>query len=163
RFGGFSAMAQVAVFSSLTGMVGKLIGSSVAEKFGLKKTYVGAKILGLMSISTLIMFLLGPGALPGAMSWVIAHQAAIPLGLGQWLMETVGFSGPKAGGYIIKNHGFIPALLVYPVTFVVAIGLYIFGIQLPKKTNGAVDGAATTSPDPSLREGGSAEATPAPA
>lgn len=63
RFGGFSAMAQIGVFSSLTGMVGRLAGGAVPREW-LKTAYVGASILRLASISVLIVFLMGPTLLP---------------------------------------------------------------------------------------------------
>lgn len=62
KFGGFSALAQIAVFSSVASIFGQLSGGPIASKLGIKATFIGATILRLLSISAMVVFLMGPHA-----------------------------------------------------------------------------------------------------
>lgn len=185
KFGGFSALAHIAVWSSAASIVGQLIGGWVANKFGIKGTYIGATMLRLVSISAMVVFLMGPTAPMVAAVPLLAKFAALLNGfsslhvlvgfysfngfmaglagtaqksipnailgndratlekfssLQQWLLEIVGVSGPKAGGLMVQTFGFTSAIAVYPVMLLIAVGMYAFGLRIPK------DGATEIEP-----------------
>ncbi len=177
KFGGFKALAQIAIYASMASIAGQLSGGWIANKFGIKGTYVGATVLRLLSISAMVVFLMGPAApiiaavpllaklavllnqfspmsvltgfyaFNGFMSGLaLTAQKSIPnaiLGsdratlerfssLQQWLLEIIGVSGPKAGGFMIQAFGFTSAIAVYPVMLLLAVGMYVFGLRIPK-------------------------------
>ncbi len=177
KFGGFEALAHIAVVSSAASIVGRLSGGWIAGKIGIKNTYIVSTALRLVSISGMVVFLLGPtaplvaavpplaafatfmghysmlGALTGFYSFnalmqgiSLTAQNSIPsallgsdratldrfFSLQQWLMEIVGVSGPKLGGFLAQSFGFTAAIMVYPVVLTVALVMYAFGLRMPK-------------------------------
>ncbi|NNN05046.1 MAG: hypothetical protein HKL90_04015 [Elusimicrobia bacterium] len=62
KFGGFEALAHIAVVSSAASIVGRLSGGWIAGKIGIKNTYIASTALRLVSISAMVVFLLGPTA-----------------------------------------------------------------------------------------------------
>ncbi|MDE2490520.1 MAG: hypothetical protein KGM24_06705, partial [Elusimicrobia bacterium] len=185
KFGGFEALAHIAVVSSAAGIVGRLSGGWIANKIGVKAAFVGATAIRLLSITGMVVFLMGPTAplvaavppfawLAAALSHYSAEMVltafysfnslvagvaltsqqslpAILLGsdratmerfysLQQWLLETIGVTGPKAGGVMVQMFGFTSAIAVYPVMLSIAVAMYLFGIRIPK--DGETDGPA---------------------
>jgi hypothetical protein len=62
KFGGFSALAHIAVVSSAAGIVGRLSGGWISNKIGVKATFIGATAIRLLSITGMVVFLMGPTA-----------------------------------------------------------------------------------------------------
>lgn len=111
RFGGFSAMAQIAVFSAVAGIFGKLLGGPAAEKLGLKTTYVLSTALRLASVTAMILFLLGPGAMTAA---------ATATGLG--FLSTLG-------AFIAPFHQ-TPALMFKAVAMFYSVNSFMAGMSI---------------------------------
>lgn len=157
-FGDFTAVAQLAIFSSVASIIGRQLGSVITEKFGLRKTYLGATTIRLLSMTALVTLLaMGHMTLPlmigfysinGLLGGVaITAEASIPPALvgkdqakierfwtvEQTLLEVLGFLGPIAFGAIVGGMGFMPALIAFPVTFAAALGIMFMTLRIPQK------------------------------
>jgi len=155
-FGDFTVVAQLAVFSSIAGIVGRQIGPLVVEKFGIKKAYLGSMLLRLASISALIGFLAtGHITLPLMVGFysinaliygvtLTALNSIPPLLVGQqnsalerfWsiehtLVETIGIAGPIVTGIVVSSMGFIPALLAFPAASLASALIVWKTLRLP--------------------------------
>ncbi|MBI4051053.1 MAG: MFS transporter [Elusimicrobia bacterium] len=156
KFGSFSAMAQIALFASAAGIVGRFAGGYLSRRLGLKITFVGSTALRLLSVLGLVYFLLAGDqtimpimafyALNGFLSGISATASrTIPLelfkqkqsaldkffGFEQFSLEIIGVSGPILAGAMVGQFGFVSALFVYPVTFLAAIVLFL-KMKFPK-------------------------------
>lgn len=156
-FGDFTMVAQLAIFSSLAGILGRQLGPVIVEKFGLKKTYMGSFALRLVSISVLAGLLAtGHMSLPLMMAFyslngllqglsVTAMNSIPPALVGQnpaklerfWsveqtLLETIGILGPIATGAVVSAFGFLPALIAFPVSAAASIAIVAMTLRLPQ-------------------------------
>jgi MFS family permease len=157
-FGDFTVVAQLGIFASIAGIIGRTIGPMVVDKFGLKKAYLGATITRLVSISALCALLAtGHMTLPLMMVFysingllqgvALTAETSIPPALvgqnpaalerfwtwEQTLLEIIGITGPIATGAIIASMGFLPALIAFPVSFAIAIAILALTLKIPKK------------------------------
>ena len=155
-FGDFTMVAQLAIFSSIAGIIGRQIGPIIVEKFGLKKTYIGSYALRLVSISMLAGLLAtGHMTLPLMMAFyslngllqglsVTAMNSIPPALVGQnpaklerfWsveqtLLEIIGILGPILTGTVVASFGFLPALIAFPVTAAASIAIVAMTLRLP--------------------------------
>ncbi|MEK7743614.1 MAG: MFS transporter, partial [Elusimicrobiota bacterium] len=155
-FGDFTMVAQLAIFSSIAGIIGRQIGPIIVEKFGLKKTYIGSYALRLVSISMLAGLLAtGHMTLPLMMAFyslngllqglsVTAMNSIPPALVGQnpaklerfWsveqtLLEIIGILGPILTGTVVASFGFLPALIAFPVTAAASIAIVAMTLKLP--------------------------------
>jgi hypothetical protein len=157
-FGDFTVVAQLGIFASIAGIIGRTLGTVAVAKLGLKKTYLAATVTRLVSISALCALLAtGHMTLPlmmvfysinGLLQGVSATaESSIPPALvgqnpaalerfwtwEQTLLETVGVTGPIATGAVVASFGFLPALIAFPVSFAVAIAILALTLKLPQK------------------------------
>ncbi|MBI5597441.1 MAG: hypothetical protein HY928_15235 [Elusimicrobia bacterium] len=156
-FGDFTAVAQLAIFSSIASIIGRQLGPMAVRRFGLKASYLGASALRLVSISILAGLLAtGHMTLPLMMGFysingflrdisLTAMESIPPALVGQdqariekfwtWeqtLLEIIGIAGPIATGAIVASFGFLPALVAFPVTMAASLGIVLLTLKLPK-------------------------------
>lgn len=156
-FGDFTAVAQLAVFSSIASVVGRQLGPVAVRRFGLKTSYLGASALRLVSISVLAGLLAtGHMTLPLMMAFysingllsgisLTAMESIPPAIVGQnqgrierfWtveqtILEIIGIAGPIATGAIVASFGFLPALIAFPVTMAASLAIVLMTLRLPK-------------------------------
>jgi hypothetical protein len=157
-FGDVTKMAEITIFASATNIVGRTIGTIAVERFGLKKTYLGATLLRVLSVSGLAALLA-----TGTMTWplmigfyslngflggiAMTAELSIPPALygsdqvkiekfwtwQQTLLEIVGVTGPIVTGAVVASMGFLPALVAFPISFAVALTIMFFTMKLPAK------------------------------
>ncbi|MBI5883453.1 MAG: hypothetical protein HZB91_10170 [Elusimicrobia bacterium] len=157
-FGDVTKMAEITIFASATNIIGRTIGTIAVERFGLKKTYLGATLLRVLSVSGLAALLA-----TGAMTWplmigfyslngflggiAMTAEFSIPPAIygsdqvklekfwtwQQTLLEIVGVTGPIATGAVVASLGFLPALVAFPLSFGVALLIMFFTLNIPKK------------------------------
>ncbi|MBI5238830.1 MAG: MFS transporter [Elusimicrobia bacterium] len=157
-FGDFTVVAQLGIFASIAGIIGRTIGPVAVAKFGLKKTYLGATVTRLISISALCALLAtGHMTLPLMMAFysingllqgvALTAETSIPPALvgqnpaalerfwtwEQTLLEIIGVTGPIATGAIIASMGFLPALIAFPASFAIAIAILALTLKIPQK------------------------------
>ncbi|MCX5796230.1 MAG: MFS transporter [Elusimicrobia bacterium] len=155
-FGDFTIYAQVAVVSSIFGIIGRQIAPVIIEKVGLKKAYVGSYMIRVASITALVALLAtGHMTLPlmflfySANAFIMgttftAMNSVPPLLVGQqdaplnrfWgvqhtLSEIFGVLGPIVTGLVIAHFGFIPALVAFPVMTLAAALILWTTLKLP--------------------------------
>ncbi|MBI5243906.1 MAG: MFS transporter [Elusimicrobia bacterium] len=158
-FGDFTVVAQLAVFSSIAGIIGRQIGPVLVEKFGIRKTYLGSMLLRLASISALIGLLAtGHITLPLMIGFysvnalifgvtITALNSIPPLLVGQknsalerfWsiehtLVEIIGIAGPIVTGIVVSSFGFMPALIAFPVAALASAMIVWKTLRLPPKS-----------------------------
>lgn len=168
-FGDFTAVAQLAVFSSIASVVGRQLGPVAVRKFGLKTSYLGASALRLVSISILAGLLAtGHMTLPLMMAFysingflggisATAMESIPPAIVGQdqakiekfwtWeqtILEIIGIAGPIATGAIVASFGFLPALVAFPVTMAISLAIVAMTLKMPKGLD-AADAASKTA------------------
>ena len=168
-FGDFTIYAQVAVVSSVFGIIGRQIAPVIIEKVGLKTAYVGSYLLRVASITALCALLAtGHMTLPlmyifysanalimgttfTAMNSVpplLVGQEDAPLnrfwGMTQMLSEIFGVLGPILTGVVIASFGFMPALAAFPIMTLAAALILWMTLKVPdtKDVKKAQDGAA---------------------
>ena len=171
-FGDFTIYAQVAVVSSIFGIIGRQIAPLIIEKVGLKKAYVGSYLLRVASITALVALLAtGHMSLPlmfvfysanalimgttftamNSVPPVLVGQEDAPLnrfwGVQHTLSEIFGVLGPIVTGIVIANFGFMPALAAFPIMTLAAAVILWMTLKLPdaKETQQAQDGAQKPS------------------
>ncbi|MDD5629039.1 MAG: hypothetical protein PHU21_08240, partial [Elusimicrobia bacterium] len=157
-FGDFTVVAQLGIFASIAGIIGRTIGPVAVEKLGLKKTYLAATITRLVSITALCGLLAtGHMTLPLMMVFysingllqgvALTAETSIPPALvgqnpaalerfwtwEQTLLEIIGVTGPIATGAVVASLGFLPALIAFPVSFAVAIAILALTLKIPQK------------------------------
>lgn len=157
-FGDFTAVAQLAIFSSIASIIGRQLGAVVVEKLGLRRTYLGATAIRLLSMTALVTLLatghmtlplmIGFYSVNGLLGGVaVTAEASIPPALvgkdqakierfwtiEQTALEVLGFLGPIAFGSIVGGFGFMPALIAFPVTFAAALAIMFFTLRIPQK------------------------------
>ncbi len=157
-FGDFTVVAQLGIFASIAGIIGRTLGPMAVTKFGLKKTYIAATITRLVSITALCALLAtGHMTLPLMMVFysingllqgvALTAETSIPPALvgqnpaalerfwtwEQTLLETIGVTGPIATGAVVASFGFLPALIAFPVSFAVAIAILALTLKIPQK------------------------------
>ena len=157
-FGDFTVVAQLGIFASIAGIIGRTLGPMAVAKFGLKKTYLGATVSRLVSITALCALLAtGHMTLPLMMVFysingllqgvALTAETSIPPALvgqnpaalerfytwEQTLLEIVGVTGPIATGAVVASLGFLPALIAFPVSFAVAIVILALTLKIPQK------------------------------
>lgn len=156
-FGDFTIYAQVAVVSSIFGIVGRQFGPMVIEKIGIKKAYVGSYLFRVASI-TAIATLLATGHMTLPLMYVFYSANALLLGttftamnsvppllVGQndaalnkfWgiqhtLSEIFGILGPIVTGMVVAKFGFIPALAAFPIMTLAAAIILWTTLKLPE-------------------------------
>ncbi|MDD5629380.1 MAG: MFS transporter [Elusimicrobia bacterium] len=155
-FGDFTIYAQVAVVSSVFGIIGRQIAPLIIEKVGLKKAYVGSYLLRVVSITALVALLAtGHMTLPLMIAFYSANALIMgttftamnsvpPLLVGQedaplnrfWgvqhtLSEVFGVLGPIVVGVVIANFGFMPALAAFPIMTLAAAVILWTTLKLP--------------------------------
>lgn len=173
-FGDFTAVAQLAVFSSIASVVGRQLGPVAVRKFGLKTSYLGASALRLVSISILAGLLAtGHMTLPLMMAFysingflggisATAMESIPPAIVGQdqariekfwtWeqtILEIIGIAGPIATGAIVASFGFLPALVAFPVTMAISLAIVALTLKMPKglaKADAALKAATPAAP-----------------
>ncbi|MFA6091701.1 MAG: MFS transporter [Elusimicrobiota bacterium] len=159
-FGDFTVVADLAIFISLAGIIGRQIAPVVIGKYGLSKAYHGALILRTASISALIGLLMtGNMTLPlmmalsslNAMLQGVTATAlyGIPPALvgqkqsaleGFWarehtLVEIMGVAGPILTGLAISNFGFVPALIAFPISMLASMLITGLTLRLPPEAD----------------------------
>ena len=97
KFGGFLALAHIAVASSVAGIAGQLTGGWIADKVGVKTVYIGATALRLLSITGMVVFLMGPAAPLVAAAPPLAAAAAY---LGHFSAQLVMIGFASFNGYM---------------------------------------------------------------
>ncbi|MBI4679419.1 MAG: hypothetical protein HY748_17730 [Elusimicrobia bacterium] len=157
-FGDVTKMAEITIFASATNIIGRTIGTIAVRRFGLKKTYLGATALRVLSVSGLAALLA-----TGTMTWplmiafyslngflggiAMTAEFSIPPAIygsdqvklekfwtwQQTLLEIVGVTGPIATGAVVASMGFLPALVAFPISFVVALAIMFFTLKIPAK------------------------------
>ncbi|MFC1679477.1 hypothetical protein ACFL2T_04630, partial [Elusimicrobiota bacterium] len=156
-FGDFTVVAQLAIVASATSIIGRQLGPLAIKRFGLKKTYLGAGAVRLVSLS-LLAGLLATGtmtipmltifyAINGFMGGIsltamesippaLVGQSASGLakyrGLKQAATEIIGIAGPIATGAVVASLGFMPALISFPVATFIALGIVFMTLKIPK-------------------------------
>ncbi|MDE2291563.1 MAG: hypothetical protein KGL53_05725, partial [Elusimicrobia bacterium] len=155
-FGDFTVVAQLAVFSSIASIIGLQVGPALVRRFGLKKAYLGASVIRLVSISALagllatghmtLPLMMGFYSLNGALSGVsqTAMVSIPPAIVGsdqgrlekfwtweQTILETIGITAPIATGAVVAHFGFLPALVAFPVTMAASLGIVLMTLKLP--------------------------------
>ncbi|MBI3298316.1 MAG: hypothetical protein HYZ75_09145 [Elusimicrobia bacterium] len=169
-FGDFTAVAQLAIFSSVASIIGRQFGPMVVRRFGLKTSYLSASALRLVSISTLAALLATGnmtlplmmafyslnGLLSGISLTAMESIAAAVAGKDQarierfwaWeqtILEIVGIAGPIATGAIVASFGFLPALIAFPVTMAISLAIVLTTLKLPKLEPEALEKGAAQS------------------
>ncbi len=168
-FGDFTAVAQLAVFSSIASVIGRQLGPVMVRRFGLKTSYLGASALRLVSISILagllatghmtLPLMMGFYSINGFLGGIsqTAMESIPPALVGQdqariekfwtWeqtILETIGIAGPIATGAIVASFGFLPALVAFPVTMAASLAIVALTVRIPKGlTNDKVAAANT--------------------
>jgi MFS family permease len=157
-FGDFTVVAQLGIFSSVASITGRQIGPILVKKYGLKKVYLTAEILRLISISALCALLatgtmtlplmMGMYCINGMLGGVaLTAESSIPPALigndqkklerfwtvEQTLLETIGVTGPIVTGMVVASMGFLPALIAYPISFAIAIAIMLKTLRIPQK------------------------------
>jgi MFS family permease len=157
-FGDFTAVAQLAIFSSVAAVVGRQAGPLVIDKLGLKKSYLWASALRMVSISLLAGLLAtGNMTLPlmtlfysfnGLLSGVslTALESIPPALVGQdagrierfwtWeqtILEIIGITGPIITGALVASYGFLPAMVAFPVTMAASLAIVLATLKIPKE------------------------------
>lgn len=157
-FGDFTVVAQLAIFSSITGITGRQMAAIFIQKYGLKKVYLAAEAARVLSISALVGLLvtahmtlplmMGFYCLNGFLAGIsVTAESSIPPAIvgqneaklqsfwtwEQTLLETIGVSGPIVTGMVVRSMGFVPALVAYPVALAAAIAILILTLRIPKK------------------------------
>ena len=157
-FGDFSIVTDIAVVGSIMGILGRIMGPMVVNKYSLKKAYLGsltAKVavngllagllaVGWMTVPLLALFYGVTGLLGGIA--MTAEKAIGPALLGQdqgklenfraWkqtLLEVVGSVFPIVTGLVIAQLGFIPVLIAFPVAFAISILMLANWLKIPEK------------------------------
>lgn len=169
-FGDFTAVAQLAIFSSIASIVGRQLGPMAVRRFGLKTSYLGASALRLVSIS-ILAGLLATGHMTLALMMVFysingflggismtAMESIPPALVGQnqgriekfwaWeqtILEIIGIAGPIATGAIVASFGFLPALLAFPITMAASLAIILMTLRLPKVEPEALEKGAAQS------------------
>lgn len=169
-FGDFTAVAQLAIFSSIASIIGRQLGPMAVRRFGLKTSYLGASALRLVSISLLagllatghmtLPLMMGFYSINGFLSGIslTAMESIPPALVGQdqariekfwtWeqtILEVIGIAGPIATGAIVASFGFLPALVAFPVTMAASLAIVLMTLKLPK-TEGLKAAAAEGAP-----------------
>lgn len=156
-FGDFTIVAQLSIVSSLASIFGSQLGPLAVHRFGLKRTYLGVRIVGLLTMSAMAgllavghmtlplmtVFYAFSGLVSGAA--LMARESIPPVLVGQdnariekywtWeqtITEIIGISGPIVTGAIVARAGFLPALIAYPLSMLVSIGIVMATLRLPK-------------------------------
>lgn len=158
QFNSSTVVAQLAIFSSIAGIIGRQFGPLIIDRLGLRKAYLITEVARAVSISILIGLLLtGHMTIPlmmafsslnGLLGGVAATaEASIPPALigqnqaklekfwtwEQTLLEVVGALGPIAAGFAIDNYGAGPTLAAFPVSFMAAFFILFLVLRLPDK------------------------------
>jgi MFS family permease len=113
KFGGLSALAQIAVYTSVAGIAGRFLGGWIANKFGPKWTVIGATVLRVLSIGAMVVFLLGPTA---PFIAAVAPLAKLAVLLNTYSMMSVmiafnSFNGFVAGVAMTAQQSIAPTIL----------------------------------------------------
>ena len=157
-FGDFTVVAQLAVFSSIAGIIGRQFGPLVVQKFGLRKTYLATEVLRLVSISSLlgllvaghmtIPLMMGFYSLNGLLGGIaVTAETSIPPALvgqdqaklekfwtwEQTLLEIVGVLGPIIAGLAVDAYGPGPTLIAFPAAFAGAFAILFFTLRIPQR------------------------------
>lgn len=157
-FGDFTVVAQLAVFSSIAGIIGRQFGPLVVQKFGLRKTYLATEVLRLVSISSLlgllvaghmtIPLMMGFYSLNGLLGGIaVTAETSIPPALvgqdqaklekfwtwEQTLLEIVGVLGPIVAGLAVDAYGPGPTLIAFPAAFAGAFAILFFTLRIPQR------------------------------
>ncbi|MBI5623251.1 MAG: MFS transporter [Elusimicrobia bacterium] len=157
-FGDVTKMAEITIFASATNIIGRTVGTIAVERFGLKKTFLGATALRVLSVSGLAALLA-----TGTMTWplmiafyslngflggiAMTAEFSIPPAIygsdqvklekfwtwQQTLLEIVGVTAPIVTGAVVASMGFLPALVAFPVSFGAALLIMFFTLNIPKK------------------------------
>lgn len=167
-FGDITKMAELTIFSSISGILGRTVGQVAVKKWGLKTTFLvstGARVVSISILAGLlatghmvwplmIVFFTLNGFLGGIAA---TAEASIPPAIygpnqtklerfwtwEQTLLEIVGVAGPILTGAVVASWGFLPPLLAFPVSFIISIALMVMFLRLPSKAEalGRADGA----------------------
>ena len=157
-FGDFTVVAQLAIFASIAGIIGRQLAPVFIEKWGLRKTYISAQVLRLISISAMVgllytgaitlplmmLFYTINGLIGGTEATTLNSVPSALYGKNQgkiekfwtWeqtLLEIVGVGGPILTGVIVGMFGFTPALIAFPITYAVAIAIVWFTLKIPQR------------------------------
>ncbi|MBI5208930.1 MAG: hypothetical protein HY927_03045 [Elusimicrobia bacterium] len=180
-FGDVTKLAEITIFASVTGIIGRTLGTLSVERFGLKKTYLASTALRVVAISALagllatshmtwplmIVFYSISGLLGGI---AMTAESSIPPAIygsdqvrlekfwtwQQTLLEIVGVAAPIATGAVVASLGFLPALIAFPVSFAVAIVIMLLTLKIPAKV-----GAMKLADAQAAREAGARGKSPA--
>ncbi len=157
-FGDFTAVAQLAIFASLSAIVGRQLGPLVIKRFGLRNAYLGANAVKLLSVSLLAgllatghMTLLAMGviyAVNGLLAGIslTALESTVPAIMGrsaaklekfwtwqQTILEMAAIVTPILTGSVVASMGFLPALIAFPVAMLASLAIVFFFLRIPKR------------------------------
>lgn len=155
-YGDFTILATVGIWASIGAIIGRLNAPLAVTRFGIKKTYIGANILRLVSVSILcgllatghmtlplMIFFYAVNGLVGGVATTSLDTLASTLMDGDgvklekfwtWentLLETIGVTAPILTGAVVVAFGFMPALIAYPIAF--AIAIIVVALAMRKK------------------------------
>lgn len=172
EFGAFSVYASVMFFSLIGRTLGNAAGGILPDKFGLKRTFLGAEIGRAMTLGVLVGLLItgnaslpvyfGLSALNGVFTGItLTAEHSIPrvilgsnqrllekfYGYYQWILEFAGIGAPLLAGYIITQTGtFAWTLGAYPLILGAAILFFALMLRHPKLAPPAKGGEAIEKP-----------------
>jgi MFS family permease len=153
-FGDFSVYASVMFFSLIGRTLGNAAGGFLPDKFGLKRTFLGAEIGRAVTLGLLVTALItGSATLPMYFGLMVINgfftgvtltaEHSMPrvmlgdnqrmlekfYGMYQWILEFAGIGAPLVAGYIIATTGtFAWTLGAYPI--VLAVAILFFAVML---------------------------------
>jgi len=155
-FGKFSYMAQLHFCAAAAGVAGRLIGGVLPDRWGLKSTYLGAKVFKVLLVCGLaamfsrgeltflaitVYYLLNGFSVGISRTSLQSIPAAITdrkrsLLEKYWAIQRLGMNsiqaaGPFMAAAVVAGFGFLSAFLVLPAAFAAAIALIAFGVQVP--------------------------------
>jgi hypothetical protein len=157
-FGDFTVVAQLAIAGSFAAIAGRQVASFVVRKLGLKKSYISANGVRLVSMS-LMAGLLAVGIMPlwamgvfyainGAMLGIsmTALESMVPAIQGQdaaklekfwtWeqtILELAAIVTPIATGALVASMGFMPALIAFPVAMLLSLAIVWKTLKIPQR------------------------------
>lgn len=157
-FGSFAVVAQIAIFSSIAGIIGRQLAPMIIQKYGLRKVYLATELARMLSITAMLALLAtGHMSLTGMMAFysinglvggvALTAETSIPPALvgqdelklqrfwtwEQTLLEIIGIIGPIAAGSAVDSYGAATVLIAYPVAFLAAIAILFLTLRIPAK------------------------------
>jgi len=157
-FGDFTMATEMTIFASILGFFGRMLAPKAIARWGLKKTFLGATALRVLSVGSLALllhfqmmsvpFLFAFAASNGFLAGIaITAETSIPPEIvgqnperlesfwawEQFLLEIIGIAGPIATTALLGSLGYLNVMLIFPISFAIMIGILAFTLNIPKK------------------------------